>query len=117
MPRFHPPLIEPDLRLSRIWLSEKASRRRSRKARSGDRALQAHEPQRPVQVRQRIAISAWPPHLVLTTQPPAQPRPDVAVHAAKGFPKDAAREVVPPADQNSVQRGDALGVLHKQPPS
>jgi len=32
MPRFHIPLIEPDVRFSRIRLSEKASRFRPRKA-------------------------------------------------------------------------------------
>jgi hypothetical protein len=32
MPRFHIPLIEPDVRYSRIRLSEKASRFRPRKA-------------------------------------------------------------------------------------
>jgi hypothetical protein len=43
VPRFHLPLIEPDKRICRIRLSEKASRVRPRKALSQDGAVQTHQ--------------------------------------------------------------------------
>ncbi len=47
MLRFHIPLIEPDVRFSRIRLSDKASRVRPREA--AHRRLETNEPQFPVQ--------------------------------------------------------------------
>jgi hypothetical protein len=54
--RFHLPLIEPDRRLSRIWLSDKISRLRPRHV-APERG-QAYEPEVPVTVREWIRTLA-----------------------------------------------------------
>ena len=67
--RFHTPLIEPDMQISRIRLSDKTSRLHPRlvvPARS-----QAYETEVPVEVREWIAPAPTPPDLVLVAQPPA----------------------------------------------
>jgi hypothetical protein len=51
--RFHLPLIEPDMRICRIRLSDKASCGRSRRLR--ERALEPQQAQRRVQVSVRVA--------------------------------------------------------------
>lgn len=53
MPRFHIPLIKPDVRFSRIRLSDRSSRFRPRKAPRP--LLQPNEPQFPVQVLVGVA--------------------------------------------------------------
>jgi hypothetical protein len=75
--RFHTPLIEPDWRISRIRLSDKASRLRPRLA--APTRGQAYEPEVPVKVREWIGPALAPPDLVLETQPPAQPHRCVVV--------------------------------------
>ena len=52
-PRFHIPLIKPDVQISRIRLSDKTSRRRPRLLTPP--CAQTYEPEVPVQVREWIA--------------------------------------------------------------
>ena len=59
--RFHTPLIEPDMQISRIRLSDKTSRLRPRHVMP--KPGQAHEPEVPVEVREWIAPA--PPDFVL----------------------------------------------------
>src|SRR3954466_1404154 len=75
--RFHIPLIEPDVQISRIRLSDQTSRLHPRLA--APARGQAYEPEVPVQVREWIAPALALPDLVLVTQPPAQPRSGVVV--------------------------------------
>ena len=58
--RFHTPLIEPDLQISRIRLSDKTSRLRPRHV--VPQPCQAYEPEVPVEVREWIG----PPRRRLT---------------------------------------------------
>src|SRR3954470_23022428 len=66
-PRFHIPLIEPCLRISRTRLSDKNSRVRTRE--TAPLPTQADQPQHFVQ--EPIGVAFHPPfHLVLGAQPP-----------------------------------------------
>ena len=58
--RFHTPLIEPDMRIARIRLSDKTSRRRPRRA--TPKPGQTYEPEVPVEMREWIV----PPRRRLT---------------------------------------------------
>jgi hypothetical protein len=78
--RFHIPLIEPDVQISRIRLSDKASRLRPRLA--APARGQAYQAKMAVQVREWIAPAPSSPDLVLETQPPAQPHRGVVVESA-----------------------------------
>ena len=78
--RFHIPLIEPDVQISRIRLSDKASRLRPRLA--APARGQAYQANMAVQVRERIAPAPSSPDLVLEAQPPAQPHRGVGVESA-----------------------------------
>src|SRR3981189_473626 len=70
--RFHIPLIEPDMQISRIRLSDKTSRLHPRHL--VPKPAQTYEPEVPVQVREWIAPAlAPPPDLMLGAQPPTQP--------------------------------------------
>ena len=75
--RFHIPLIEPDVQISRIRLSDKGSRFRPRLAASA--RGQADQAKMAVQVREWIGPAPSFPDLVLVTQPPAQPHRGVIV--------------------------------------
>jgi hypothetical protein len=75
--RFHTPLIEPDVRIARIRLSDKTSRLRPRHVMP--KPAQAYEPEVPVEVREWIASAPSPPDFVLEAQPPAQPHRCVSV--------------------------------------
>ena len=61
--RFHTPLIEPDVQISCIRLSDKTSRLRPRLA--APTRGQAYEPEVPVKVREWIAPALASPDLVL----------------------------------------------------
>ena len=67
--RFHIPLIEPDMQISRIRLSDKTSRLRPRLA--APTRGQAYETVMPVEVREWISPAPASPELVLVAQPPA----------------------------------------------
>ena len=65
--RFHIPLIEPDMQISRIRLSDKTSRLRPRLVASA----QTGKTEVPVKVREWIGSAFAMSELVLITQPPA----------------------------------------------
>ena len=67
--RFQPLLIEPDMQIARIRLSDKTSRLRPRHVVPKPR--QAYESEVPVEVREWIGPAPASPHLVLVAQPPA----------------------------------------------
>jgi hypothetical protein len=67
--RFHTPLIEPDVQISRIRLSDKTSRLRPRRVAS-ERG-QVYEPELPVEVREWIGPAPASSDLMLEAQPPA----------------------------------------------
>ena len=73
--RFHTPLIEPDMQISCIRLSDKTSRLRPRHV--VPKPAQTYEPEVPVEVREWIAPA--PPDFVLEAQPPAQPHRRVSI--------------------------------------
>src|SRR5437764_6314914 len=68
---FHIPLIEPDVQISRIRLSDKTSRLHPRLA--APARGQAYETVMPVEVREWISPTPVSPDLVLVPQPPPQP--------------------------------------------
>ena len=61
--RFHTPLIEPDVQISRIRLSDKSSRLRPRHV--VPKPGQTYEPEVPVEVREWIAPAPSSPDLCL----------------------------------------------------
>src|SRR5712671_6367997 len=67
--RFHTPLIEPDMQISRIRLSDKTSRRRPRHV--VPKPTKAYEPEVPVKVLEWKRPALASPDLVLGAQPPA----------------------------------------------
>ena len=67
--RFHTPLIEPDMQISRIRLSDRTSRLHPRRAAS--KLREAYETEVPVQVREWISPTPASPRLMLAAQPPA----------------------------------------------
>src|SRR4029077_19751766 len=75
--RFHTPLIEPDMQISRIRLSDKTSRLHPRQVMP--KRGQAYEPEVPVKVWEWIGPALASPDLVLEAQPPAQPHSGVVV--------------------------------------
>src|SRR5215831_2640660 len=74
---FHIPLIEPDMQISRIRLSDKTSRLRPRLA--APSRGQTYETVMPVKVREWIRPAPASPDLVLEAQPSAQPHRCVVV--------------------------------------
>jgi hypothetical protein len=96
--RFHTPLIEPDVQISRIRLSGKTSRLRPRHV--VPKPTQTYEPEVPVEVREWIAPA--PPDFVLEAQPPTQPRRRVGIERPIRIAESAYREVVRPSEQRAV---------------
>src|SRR5262249_22453981 len=74
---FHIPLIEPDMQISRIRLSDKTSRLRPRLA--APSRGQTYETVMPVEVREWISPAPASPDLVLVAQPLAHPHGGVIV--------------------------------------
>src|SRR2546421_4310164 len=75
--RFHTPLIEPDMQICRIRLSDKTSRLHPRRA--ATKPCEAYEPKVPVKVREWIAPALASPDFVLEPEPPPQPHSRVVV--------------------------------------
>src|SRR5216684_2546116 len=98
--RFHTPLIEPDVRIARIRLSDKTSRLRPRHV--VPKPAQAYEPKVPVKVREWIRSALASPDLVLEAQPPAQPHSGVVVDRPVRRGDGAYFEVVRPSAQRAV---------------
>src|ERR1019366_9657727 len=99
--RFHPPLIEPDMQIARIRLSDKTSRLHPRHVMP--KPGQAHEPEVPVEVREWIAPALAPPDLVLVAQPPTQPRSRVVVDCPVRLVDGTYLKVVRPSAQRAIQ--------------
>src|SRR5215510_6499807 len=105
--RFHTPLIEPDMQISRIRLSDKTSRLHPRHV--VPKPAQAYEPEVPVKVREWIGPALASPDLVLEAQPSAQPH---RCERPIRFTDGAYVEVVRPSAQRAVQLAHQLcGVL------
>ena len=81
--RLHTSLIEPDMQISRIRLSDKTSRLLPRRAASTPG--QTYEPEVPVEVRERISPTSASPDFVFGPQPPAQPHRCVAIERTIGL--------------------------------
>src|SRR3984957_16631419 len=97
--RFHTPLIEPDVRIARIRLSDKTSRLRPRHVVS--KPAQTYEPL-PVEERERITPAPSSPDFVLGSQPPAQPHRCVSVERPIRLVDGPYLEVVRPSAQRAV---------------
>src|SRR5580693_5378150 len=98
--RFHTPLIEPNLRIARIRLSDKTSRLRPRHV--VPKPGQTYEPEVPVEVREWIGPAPSSPDFVLGAQPPAQPHRCVSVERPIRLVDGSYREVVRPSAQRAV---------------
>src|SRR5215472_3508531 len=93
---FHTPLIEPDMQIYRIRLSDKTSRLHPRRA--ATKPCEAYEPEVLVKVREGITPALASPDLVLESEPPAQPHSRVVVEHPIRFAGGADTEVIgPPA--------------------
>ena len=99
--RFHTPLIEPDMQIYRIRLSDKTSRLHPRRAPT--KPCEAYELEVPVKVREWIASALASPDFVLVPEPPAQPHSRVAVERAIRFAGGADTEVIGPSAKRAVQ--------------
>ena len=99
--RFHTPLIEPDVRIARIRLSEKVSRCRPRKTMGP--CGETDQAQLVVENGVRKLLGRLPRDTVLTTQPLAQPLAGVAFHSSVGFADWSQTEVVGPSDHRAVE--------------
>src|SRR6516162_7433696 len=98
---FHTPLIEPDMQICRIRLSDKTSRLHPRRA--ATKLGQAYEPEVPIKVREWISSARASPDFVLGSQPPAQPHSRVIVERAICFAGGANIEVIGPSAKRAVQ--------------
>ena len=81
--RFHIPLIEPDMQISRIRLSDKISRLHPRRAAA--KLGQTYEPEVPVETREWISPASASPDLVFGPQPPTQLHRRIVVERAIRF--------------------------------
>ena len=101
------------MRFSRIRLSDKESRVRTRKAASF--ASELNEPQFLIPVLQGIACGSPPRHLVLATQPLTKPLARVIIHGAIGAADRFIREVVSPPSKHEVEASHNLFWFGKAP--
>src|SRR6202011_4675037 len=104
--RFHTSLIEPDMQICRIRLSDKTSRLHPRRAPT--KPCEAYELEVPVKVREWIASALASPDFVLVPEPPAQPHSRVVVERAIRFAGGADTEVIDPPGKSAVQHVDEL---------
>src|SRR3984893_17137713 len=93
--RFHIPLIEPDMQISPIRLSDKTSSLPPRHV--VPKPAQAYESEVLGKVREWISPALASPDLVLGTQPPTQPHSCVVVERPIRFADGAYAEVVRPS--------------------
>ena len=98
---FHTPLIEPDVQIARIRLSDKTLTLSHTPGYATARG-QTHEPEVPVQVREWISPASVSPSSVFGAQPPTQPRSGVAVKRAIRSAVGTNTEVVRPAAQRTI---------------
>jgi hypothetical protein len=99
--RFHTPLIELDVRISRFQLSEKGSRCRPRET---ARSLgKTYEAKHFVQACLRKSLGRRPHPFVLGTQPLTQPLAGGLFHRLIGFADGPETEVVGPPNHRAVE--------------
>jgi hypothetical protein len=99
--RFHPPPVEPDVRISRIRLSDFCSPLRPQQAVRSPQQLD--QSQLLVQVLIGISCISHSRHAVLATQPLTHPFPHVLVYDPIRFLHRTQAEVVRPSAQSRVQ--------------
>src|SRR5215467_309224 len=99
--RFHIPLIEPDVQISCIRLSDKTSRLHPRRA--ATKLGQAYEPEVLVKLREWIGSALASPDLVLEAQPPAQPQSRVVVERPIRVASGSNAKVIGPSAKRAVQ--------------
>ena len=109
--RFHSPLIEPDVQISRIRLSDQTRALRPQRDTS-HRLDQLHQTVFLVQLEIRIAADATR-LTVLATQPPAEPSAGVLLHHLPGSRDVTETEVVGPSAHYLIQTAHLL--LHITP--
>src|SRR6266446_10137170 len=110
MPRLHLPLIEPDVQISRIRLSDQNSCLRSQGAGSW-KCREPHQSQLLTQITVRKTCSSRTLHLVLPTQPLAEPMARVRHHVPIGRPDPTQTKVVRPPHQLLVEAAEQLAGL------
>jgi len=98
--RFHLLHVEPDGRVSRLRLSDKGSCVRPWEGVS--EGCQPDQPERPIQVLIGELRDCPSPHLVLTTQPPAELIASVGIHRSVGLAHRPQTGVIRPAAQQAV---------------
>ena len=113
--RFHTPLVEPDVRICRIRLSDKESRVRPRK--SATLRTELDEPQLLVAVLEGKACRSPPVYLVLATQPLTEPFARMVIHGTIGTVDRAIGEVVRPAAKHAVEASHDLFRFCQAPPA
>ena len=101
MLRLHFPLIEPDVRISRIRLSDQGSRCRTRDVAGQSRELQ--QTQFPMKVFMGVQIVSQPLMFVLASQPLTEPILGVLIDVAVSVAHRAAAEVIRPALEHPIQ--------------
>ena len=106
MLRFHIPLVEPDVRFSRIRLSDKASCVRPRKV--ACRPRQPNQTQGIVEIFIRETCISPGMSLVFGLQPLAEPKPGVGIHTSVGFADRSQTEVSGPPHKLAVEVGDQV---------
>ena len=102
MLRFHLPLIKPDVRISRIRLSDKDSYCRPRNVAVAQEELDKAQLTVKILVgimRDRLSRL----NLMLPTQPPTEPSTGMSGYNPIRFPDGTLAEVVRPANHNAVE--------------
>jgi hypothetical protein len=111
--RFHTPLIAPDGRISRIRLSDRASRLHPRRA--ATKLYEAYATEVPVPVREWISPAPASPRLMFASQPPASPHRGAIVERPIRGTDGAYLEVGRPTAQRPVQLAHHLyGLLPRR---
>ncbi len=110
VPRLHIPLIEPDMRISRIRLSDRTSCLRPRKALR--KLRQADESHLLIEELVGIALQSPAALLVLLADPPAQPGRGVSVEESIRFRDRTKLEVVGPSTQLLIQTSHHVAGIH-----
>ena len=109
MLRFHLPLVEPDVRISRIRLSDQGSRFRTRDVTRQSRELQQAE--FPVKVLIGVQVMSQPLMFMLASQPLAEPVLGVLIDVTVSVAHGTTAKVIRPALEHPIQfRHDVLHV-------
>ena len=114
LPRFHFPLVEPNVRYLRIRLSDRHSCFRPREV-AGQRR-QVDQPECLVQVLLREACLPIAADLVFLAQPPAKPQRGVCVDCPVRLTNRAEAKIICPPEQLPIQSCDHdIGIKTQRP--